>query len=103
MISMPTEQQKFSAAVDTYATTRMAATLICKARKINVSGEFPLTEEGKSPVLLQHVHTVSSSWRDRRVIFLSLARIVGSETLSVVVDIHRAIRTLLSESAETVS
>jgi len=34
MISMPTEQQKFSAAVDTYATTRMAATLIRKARKM---------------------------------------------------------------------
>ena len=40
---------------------------------------------------------------DRRVIFLSLARIVGGETLSVVVDIHRAIRTLLSESTEAVS
>ena len=102
MISMPTEQQKFSAAVDTYATTRMAATLICKARKINVSGEFPLTEVGKSPVLLPHVHTVSSSWKTG-VIFLSLARIVGGETLSVVVDIHRAIRTFLSESADTVS
>jgi len=56
---MPTEQQKFSAAVDTYATTRVAATLICKARKI-VSGEFPLTAEvGKSPVLLlQHIHNL---------------------------------------------
>jgi len=72
MISMPTEQQKFSAADDTYATTRMAATLICKARKINVSGEFPLTEVGKSPVLLQHVHTVSSSWETGESYFCHL-------------------------------
>ena len=49
MIPRHIEQQKFSAAVDTYATTRTAA------MHANVSGEFP--------VLLEQFITVSSSWR----------------------------------------